>query len=734
ENKDYITIDGFTIDGGNANNNPYALEGGGIYASNSDSLKLSNILLKNNFAWLTGGAIFLNYSSLEITNSTLNNNRSVNGFGGAIYSGYSTLQSSNCEFANNYCGAGAGGINFICGDVFNLLNTNFTGNYGHSGGAVKVYVCPNTNVLISSCNFNQNSSYTHGGAIECTGSNQSPPAQIDNCTFTNNSSTIGGALSINESSLNMSRLTFTSNSAYNAGAINYLGNSGTVNLNNSLFANNYASNGGGAFLIHGNVNWDMANNTIVNNSALIKGGAFYLQSSPNLFNNIIWGNTAPQGSQLFINLDSSEPEIHYCNIEGGYTDFAGTGSGVNYSFDYTNANNLDNDPQFTNVTTGNYSLTTVSPCLNVGTPTGTTGSILPYIEIGLGNNELFYNGGSLNIDTSDLGNNTRIYNGAIDLGAYELQELPQMSLSGVITNISCNNSNNGEIDITVIGGVTPYTCLWNDGSVLGDRTGFAPGTYSVTVTDAASTTVTGSWIITQPTALALSGIVTDVTVAGGSDGAIDLTVSGGTMPYTYLWSNGTVTEDISGLTAGFYDVTVTDSNGCIATETIEITEPGGLDVQNISLATGWGIMSTYIDPVYPQLDSVFSAVADSTAIVKNGSGLVYWPGFNLNMIGNMIIGQGYQVKMNVYELLAVSGTAVVPELTPIAVAGGWSIIGYLRNTPGDAVAMMTSIVADLTILKDGAGQVYWPGFNLNMIGNMLPGGGYQAKLTVASTL
>ncbi|MEA3445617.1 MAG: T9SS type A sorting domain-containing protein, partial [Bacteroidota bacterium] len=42
--------------------------------------------------------------------------------------------------------------------------------------------------------------------------------------------------------------------------------------------------------------------------------------------------------------------------------------------------------------------------------------------------------------------------------------------------------------------------------------------------------------------------------------------------------------------------------------------------------------------------------------------------------------------------------------------------------------------ADLTILKDGAGQVYWPGFNLNMIGNMLPGGGYQAKLTVASTL
>ncbi|MBK6821431.1 MAG: SprB repeat-containing protein [Bacteroidetes bacterium] len=62
----------------------------------------------------------------------------------------------------------------------------------------------------------------------------------------------------------------------------------------------------------------------------------------------------------------------------------------------------------------------------------------------------------------------------------------------------------------------------------------------------------------------------------GTTGTIDLTVSGGTLPYGYNWSNGSTTEDLTGLSVGNYTVTVTDGNGCTATLSIAIAEPVAL--------------------------------------------------------------------------------------------------------------------------------------------------------------
>ncbi|NNC95065.1 MAG: hypothetical protein HKN92_05840, partial [Chitinophagales bacterium] len=71
----------------------------------------------------------------------------------------------------------------------------------------------------------------------------------------------------------------------------------------------------------------------------------------------------------------------------------------------------------------------------------------------------------------------------------------------------------------------------------------------------------------------LSFSVTDVSSAGGSDGAIDLSVINGSPPYTYNWSDGSTTEDLSGLTTGFYSVTVTDSELCTESGIISVDEP-----------------------------------------------------------------------------------------------------------------------------------------------------------------
>jgi hypothetical protein len=143
----------------------------------------------------------------------------------------------------------------------------------------------------------------------------------------------------------------------------------------------------------------------------------------------------------------------------------------------------------------------------------------------------------------------------------------------VITNVSCFGGSDGAIDITVTGGTMPYSYLWSNGATSEDISGLAIGTYTVVVTDAHQCTATGSWTITQPDAIALSAVATPVACAGGNDGAIDLTVTGGTAPFSFLWSNGALTEDISGLSAGLYSVVVTDANGCSATGSWYVTEP-----------------------------------------------------------------------------------------------------------------------------------------------------------------
>jgi hypothetical protein len=138
--------------------------------------------------------------------------------------------------------------------------------------------------------------------------------------------------------------------------------------------------------------------------------------------------------------------------------------------------------------------------------------------------------------------------------------------TGGITPVSCFAGSNGAIDITPTGGVPPYTYLWAPGgATTQDLSGATAGLHSVTVKDVNNRTVSGSWTITQPTALALSQTHVNELCNGGSTGSIDLTVTGGTGTYTYLWApGGATTQDLAGLAAGDYSVTVTDGNGCTA--------------------------------------------------------------------------------------------------------------------------------------------------------------------------
>lgn len=148
-----------------------------------------------------------------------------------------------------------------------------------------------------------------------------------------------------------------------------------------------------------------------------------------------------------------------------------------------------------------------------------------------------------------------------------------LSLSNTSTNILCNGASTGAINLTATGGSTPYTFNWNDGNTTEDRTALVAGTYAVTVTDASGCSQTASVTLTQSTAISLTTTPTNITCNSASTGAITVSVSGGASPYTYNWGGGVTTQNRTGLTAGTYNLTVTDANSCTKTATVTLTQP-----------------------------------------------------------------------------------------------------------------------------------------------------------------
>lgn len=185
-----------------------------------------------------------------------------------------------------------------------------------------------------------------------------------------------------------------------------------------------------------------------------------------------------------------------------------------------------------------------------------------------------------------------------------------LTTSTSLTNPPCNGGN-GSINLSVSGGTAPYTFLWSNAATTEDLSTIPAGTYYVTVTDTKNCTVLDTAVLTQPTAgLTVTGTANNVSCYGGTTGTINITVSGGTVPYTYDWGGGITTEDRNGLTAGSYNVMVTDANGCKGNASFTITQPTAM---NLSVSV---INPTCAD-INPPIYSIYDGMIDLT--VSNGT-------------------------------------------------------------------------------------------------------------------
>jgi gliding motility-associated-like protein len=153
-----------------------------------------------------------------------------------------------------------------------------------------------------------------------------------------------------------------------------------------------------------------------------------------------------------------------------------------------------------------------------------------------------------------------------------INEPTALTAEASITNANCGAAN-GSIDLTINGGAGPFTSTWSSGQNSEDLPAVAEGNYTVTVTDAngCSTSLSASIIGTPATSI--TATVTDEQCAGANAGAIDLDIQSGTAPFLISWSTGATAEDLTGLSAGNYTVSVTDINGCTAQGNFLVNAP-----------------------------------------------------------------------------------------------------------------------------------------------------------------
>jgi gliding motility-associated-like protein len=148
-----------------------------------------------------------------------------------------------------------------------------------------------------------------------------------------------------------------------------------------------------------------------------------------------------------------------------------------------------------------------------------------------------------------------------------------MAMTSEAGMVSCFGYYDGYIDITVTGGTPPYYYLWSNGQMTQDLINIPVGAYTVTILDSHQCDIINSFVITEPEPLELLTYTQNILCYGDNTGAVDLIVTGGTPPYSYEWSNGSSSQDLTSLYAGIFIVTVTDANNCVNYTMVQIQQP-----------------------------------------------------------------------------------------------------------------------------------------------------------------
>lgn len=299
---------------------------------------------------------------------------------------------------------------------------------------------------------------------------------------------------------------------------------------------------------------------------------------------------------------TSVPVSANCGLANGSATVTGAGGFAPYTWSWSNG---QTGATATGLLAGTYTVTitdlnlcTTSAPVTIGTIAGPTASIISSTNVACfggntGNATIGVTGGTppftylwSNGQTTPTANNlvAGIYSvtatdafGCVASTSITITQPTVLVANAVSTNPICFGNTNGTATASAVGGTSPYSYVWTSAGspTTSAVTGLGAGTYSVTITDALGCVQNASVTLVNPPTLSTAITTLNVSCNGACDGTATATVSSGTPPYTYLWNNPTAqtTATATGLCAGSFTVTVTDSHGCPSQGVAAITQP-----------------------------------------------------------------------------------------------------------------------------------------------------------------
>jgi hypothetical protein len=413
----------------------------------------------------------------------------------------------------------------------------------------------------------------------------------------------------------------------------------------------------------------------------------------------------------------------------------------NYTYLWSSASTVED---LMNVPSGRYTLTArdqngcvTSRSFTVGQPTAVQPSISLVAGVncnGSGSGALVVNttggrtpyrflwsNGQTTASASGLNAGTHVVTvtdaaGCQGTASFTLQEGAGLRIRDLqLEHVGCKGLSTSSIAYTVEGGDGNYRFAWSGlSNTTEDLINLAAGTYTVTVVDGRNCRLVQSFTVGEPV-LFLAGTartITNESCTGRSDGSVDLVAVGGTAPYTYVWSNGTRTEDLMGVPGGEYSVEITDSKGCktglrftIGTATaIQLVESYLKHASCFGLADG-SIAHTVIGGRQPYTYR-WSTGASSEDLVDLRAGFYSFTVTDANgctAVRNETVNQPTQIKIETLRIDPAPCAGVAGGGASILVSGGsgeytyeWSNNTTAQNLTNVPAGPYTVLVRDIT--------------------------------------